>query len=68
VRRQFGLDRLNLIRHSSMGLVVILFRHEVHGARGRSNRADGPCHSMSYPAQIDRGESLRRFGSSATPG
>jgi proline iminopeptidase len=62
VRRHFGLDLLNLIGHSYMGLMVILYAMK-HGPQVNRIVQIGPMephHGKPYPAHLTNGDSTLR--------
>jgi proline iminopeptidase len=62
VRRHFGLDRLALIGHSYMGLMVILYAMNYPGHVDRIVQigAMGPHYGKSYPADLTNTDSVLR--------
>jgi proline iminopeptidase len=60
VRRHWGLDRLNLIGHSYMGLMVILYamKHPANVDRIIQIAPMGPRHGTSYPAHLTNTDSV----------
>jgi len=62
VRRHFGLDRLALVGHSYMGLMVILYalKHPAHVDRIVQIGAMGPFPSKQYPPELAYSDSTLR--------
>jgi len=62
VRRHFGLDRLALIGHSYMGLMVILYalKYPAHVDRIVQIGAMGPHYGKSYPADVTDSDHVLR--------
>ena len=62
VRRHFGLDRLALIGHSYMGLMVILYamRYPAHVDRIVQIAPMGPHYGKSYPADLTNTDPMLR--------
>jgi proline iminopeptidase len=62
VRRQFGLDRLALIGHSYMGLMVILYamKYPEHVDRIVQIGAMGPHYGKSYSADLTKADPVFR--------
>jgi proline iminopeptidase len=62
VRRHFGLDRLNLIGHSYMGLMVVLYamKYPAHVDRIVQIGAMGPHYGKSYSADLTNTDSTLR--------
>jgi pimeloyl-ACP methyl ester carboxylesterase len=60
VRRHLGLDRLNLIGHSYMGLMVILYAMQYPANVDRIIQIApmGPHHGTSYPAHLTNTDSV----------
>jgi proline iminopeptidase len=60
VRLHFGLDRLNLIGHSYMGLMVILYamKYRTHVDRIVQIGAMGPYQGTAYPADMTNTDSV----------
>jgi pimeloyl-ACP methyl ester carboxylesterase len=60
VRRHLGLDRLNLIGHSYMGLMVILYamKYPAHVDRIVQIAPMGPHQGKSYPAHLTNTDSV----------
>jgi pimeloyl-ACP methyl ester carboxylesterase len=60
VRRHLDLDRLNLIGHSYMGLMVILYamKHPAHVDRIVQIGAMGPHYGKSYPEDVTNTDSV----------
>jgi proline iminopeptidase len=61
-RRHFGLDRLALIGHSYMGLMVILYamKYPAHVDRIVQIGPMGPHHGKSYPADLTNTDAVLR--------
>jgi proline iminopeptidase len=62
VQRHFGLDRLALIGHSSMGLMVILYamKYPAHVDRIVRIGAMGPFPSKQYPPELTANDDVLR--------
>jgi proline iminopeptidase len=62
VRRHFGLDRLALIGHSYMGLMVILYamKYPTHVDRIVQIGAMGPYYGKSYPSDLTNNDPVLR--------
>jgi proline iminopeptidase len=62
VRRHFGLERLALIGHSYMGLMVILYamKYSAHVDRIVQIGAMGPHYRKSYPADLTNTDAVLR--------
>src|SRR5258705_8535577 len=62
VRRHFGLERLALIGHSYMGLMVILYamKYPAHVDRIVQIGAMGPHYGKSYPADLTNTDAVLR--------
>jgi proline iminopeptidase len=62
VRRQFGLERLALIGHSYMGLMVILYamKYPAHVDRIVQIGPMGPRYGKSYPADLTNTDAVLR--------